>query len=192
MRMRQPCFFNLVHKPCQQGTFTVAKIENPGLLDQLGSGEWYLHWSERVLYYAPLPGEDARSLEAVLPISEGLLHAAAGGVANVSFVNVTFAHDAWAGPNGPDGYVEQQSGARIVGGGVTPHSCEACWMWTPANGSIHLEATLHMAFEGCTFKHLGSVSALSLMVADASIEPAQYLAAPTRLLLIFAATVVVL
>lgn len=107
VRMMQPCWTNLVHKPCGQGTSRVARIENVGNLTQLDAGEWYLDWKRRTVYYRPLSGETASTLEAVLPISQGLVHA--GGVAGLRFVNVTFEHDAWAQPNGPYGYVEQQS-----------------------------------------------------------------------------------
>lgn len=99
VRMKQPCWFNLVHKPCGQGTSRVVKIENAGILSQVQAGEWYLDWGSKLLFYAPLPGERVEDLEAVLPISEGLLHASPG-VAALTLINVTFMYDAWAQPNG--------------------------------------------------------------------------------------------
>ena len=99
VRMKQPCWFNVRHKPCGQGTSRVASIENAGILKQLQRGEWYLDFLAKTVYYAPLAGERASDLEAVLPITNGLIHAAAG-VSSLSFVNVTFEHDMWAQPNG--------------------------------------------------------------------------------------------
>ena len=65
-----------------------------------------------------------------------------------------------------EGYVEQQSGALILGGKRPPYrsaSCEACWLWAPPNGSLHFEAPRNISFIGCTFRHIGSPSAISLM-----------------------------
>jgi hypothetical protein len=142
----------------------MASIEDGGLrAGGLQPGEWYLDTAtappKATLYYAPLPPDRRAALGAVLPLSEGLLHSE--GAEGLEFVNVTFEHDTWHGPSGPDGYVEQQSGALVRGAG--PHTCEASWEWAPANGSLHFERGRGLRFEGCTFRHLGSSSALSLM-----------------------------
>ena len=165
VRMKQPCWFNLVHKPCGQGTSRVARIENAGVLAQLRPGQWYCDWKVRRLYYAPLVGERAASLDVVMPVSNGLVRASPG-LARLSIVNVTFEHDGWPQPNGGEGYVEQQSGALIPRGNAPPFkpaSCTECWLWAPPNGSLHFEAPRNLSFLGCTFRHLGSASGVSLM-----------------------------
>ena len=167
VRMQQPCWFNLVHKPCGQGTSRVAQIENVGV-EYLKQGEWYLDHPAKMLYYWPLPHERVSTLAAVLPVADGLIHAAPGA-AHLSFENVTFEHDGWSLVNGPNGYVEQQSGALIANDPAhlappfTPHSCEASWLWSVPNGSLHFEQGRNVSFAGCTFRHLGSPSALSFM-----------------------------
>ena len=103
VRMKQPCFFNLLNKPCGQGTSHVTQIENVGAAG-LYPGEWYLEWPSKQLFYAPLRGETRDNIEVVLPVSDGLLHASTG-LSRVEFVNVTFEHDTWAMPNGDDGSV---------------------------------------------------------------------------------------
>lgn len=42
-------------------------------------------------------------------------------------------------------------------------TCEATWLWTPPNGSLHFERPQGVHFTGCTFRHLSSASAVSLM-----------------------------
>jgi hypothetical protein len=186
LTMMPPCFRSLRNKPCGQGTWRPASIENvpprAAAAERgherggLSLGEWYLNVSSAVdpvgklehetratLYYAPVEGDAMNVLRAVLPVAHRGLVRGTAGLRDFSVHNVTFEHDTWLRPSGPEGYVEQQSGG-LVDSSNWNLACEAGKpRWSPAEGSVHFSGPRGLVMEGCTFRHLGGPSAVSLM-----------------------------
>ena len=115
--MKQPCWA-FAQKPALggqkgQGVRFPSDIENSlELLDE--PGEWYADWKKNKIYYMPLPGETASTLNAVLGgVPKGGIGSAIRvnrGTTNLSFANLGFAHQTWLEPSGPTGFVDLQSG----------------------------------------------------------------------------------
>lgn len=109
-------------------------------------GQWYLDRQEGILYYLPLPGEDAQTLEAFAPRLEQLLRIVGDPEAGrlvrfLRFVGLTFEHTDWQLPHS-----EQVDGVEYA-------SDPQAAVGVP--GAIYLEGAEHCLFQGCTMQHLG-------------------------------------
>ena len=164
IHMMQPCFTNLRNKPCGQGAKSAPDIvENVGAAAIGAPREWALDSRTGILTLA-LSDEDAPAgpgaagaPEVVAPLLETLLEAT--GVANVAFENLTFEHATWLRPAQGDGYVEQQTGACILGndfarnGDCAGAGADARWYKSP--GNLLVRNSSAVAFRGCEFRALG-------------------------------------
>ena len=132
VEMMQPCWHNLLHKPCSQGAKGPPDLARrlplllPGLrsrhsprgyVENVGaslrcSGDWALQ-SNGTLVYALREGESAETLKAVMPVLDALL--IVSGAKDVQFEGFAFEDSTFLGASGPNGYVEQQSGCGVVG-----------------------------------------------------------------------------
>lgn len=138
----------------------VTRFENAyEFLDE--PGEWYLDRAAGWLYYIPLPGEDMETAEVELPVLETLVEGRgelASPVSRIRFEGLTFACATWLGPSAGDGYVSDQSGFRLMGGGhafnVIGHDKDV--VRTP--GNVRFRFARKIAFAGCIFEHLGAVA----------------------------------
>jgi len=111
------------------------------------------------LLYIPLPGEDMATLAAMLPTAEALVRGGAG-LRDVRFDGLVFEHATWLLPSTALGYVDDQSGTHVLG-----HSSTACDDWggaacplAPIPGNVHFENASGVAFQNCTFRHLGGTA----------------------------------
>ncbi|MFI7063768.1 right-handed parallel beta-helix repeat-containing protein [Kribbella sp. NPDC050124] len=138
-----------------------------------GPKQWYLDSAKGKVFYRPADGQSMTAADVRLPRLESLVQV--GGsyrepVKNLAFSNLTFAHTTWNFPSGPNGYVDQQSGAHIVGEYAKPAdfltSCQdGCpefektrneWHQIPA--AVQVSAAEHVSFGRNRFEQLGSVA----------------------------------
>lgn len=137
-----------------------------------GPNQWYLDSAKGKLFYRPADGRSMAAADVRLPRLESLVQIGgsyADPVQNLAFSNITFAHSTWNFPSGPQGYVDQQSGAHAVGEYAKPAdfltSCQnGCpefektrneWHQIPA--AVQVSAAAHVSFDGNSFEQLGSV-----------------------------------
>ena len=170
------CFGFVRYKPCHQGSTVPDHIENAGMHGGLLPGEWYIEHREgatpppqnalfpgatSLLHYAPLPGETASSVRAVLPLAEALV-TGTEDAHRVELHNLTFEHTTWLQPSGNAGYVEQQAGA-LIGPGST---CDDKASWPVSRGTVHFERARSVRVVGCVFRHLGTSAAVRAASVD--------------------------
>ena len=185
--MKQPCWRNLVHKACGQGskgppaaaraaglgapTNGNGYIENVGgHLGVFAPGEWALDGT-RVLYAAPwrTRGGARRHARPVMPIVQTLVDI--DGAADLSFTNISFAHATWLRPGEADGLVEQQTGCSAVGTNPNNSVCENDWAWSvKAPGNVAVRRSRRVSFVGCEFSRLGGVGVDLSNSSDCSID----------------------
>ena len=158
VRVKQPCFGAVQHKPCGQGTSAPAAVENVGI-DVLRPGEWYFAATERTAYLYPLDGAEASGLldgsaVAVMPVLETLVSAV--GAADLTFAGLLFEHATWSRPSEGLGYVEQQSGALVD----RPTIDGACndTEWPPMAANVVFNASRRVTLVECVFRHLGATA----------------------------------
>ncbi|MBP2351935.1 hypothetical protein JOF29_003018 [Kribbella aluminosa] len=137
-----------------------------------GPNQWYLDSAKGKLFYRPADGRSMTTTDVRLPRLESLVRISGSysePVQNLAFSNITFAHSTWNFPSGPQGYVDQQSGAHAVGEYPKPAdfltSCQnGCpefektrneWHQIPA--AVQVSAAAHVSFDGNSFEQLGSV-----------------------------------
>jgi hypothetical protein len=154
--MRQPCFWNLVHRPFQPiKTIPPSWVENIKS-DLANPGEFYFDTAGRTIYYFPHPGEDLTTLPAILAVEEVLvLHDAAS---QHQWVGVTFEYATWLRPMEGQGFVELQSAACAVCpyGETNSIGCGQGDTGAVTPGNVVIAAGHDIAFHNCTFQHLGA------------------------------------
>ena len=137
-----------------------AYMENAyELLDE--AGEWYQDTTAGALFYKPLSGQDMSKADVELPQLEVLL--SIGGsydqpAHDLTFQGLTFANTSWLGPNGSDGYANQQTGAFISGPKSQYPEFEAtrpAWHQMPA--AVQVSAAKNISFVRDRFLALGEV-----------------------------------
>jgi hypothetical protein len=136
------------------------------------AGQWYLDSRHGRLYYRAAEGTTMRGVDVRLPRLQSLLQVRgtyAHPVRGLSFRGLQFSDTTWLEPSGPQGYVDQQSGAHIVGRYARPAdaltSCQnGCpqfeatrneWHEIPA--AVQVSAARHVSFVGNDFTRLGEV-----------------------------------
>lgn len=149
VNMKQPCWINAHTRAYNQGVNVPAYIENPGLSYLTQAGEWYLDPAKNVVYYAAPQGHNMTQSSVIMPVLEKLV--LASNVVDVSFSGIGFKFGTWLQPSGPDGYVEQQSGALLIGTGN--HTDDGSWIAT--RGNLDFLRPTDVTFSGCEFAHLG-------------------------------------
>ena len=158
VRVKQPCFRIVQHKPCGQGTSAPAALENLGP-DALRAGEWYFSTAERTAYLCPLDDAEASGLldgsaVAVMPVLETLVSAI--GATDLSFSGLTFEHATWSRPSEGLGYVEQQSGA-LVDRPAVDGACNDT-EWPPMAANVVFNASRRVTLVECVFRRLGATA----------------------------------
>ncbi len=163
------------------------------LLDK--PGEWYYDRSAHVLYYMPRPGEDLRTVEAVIPSKVETILSIKGSsltqkIKNLTFSGITFQHTSWLRPSSSRlGACSGQADRYINGHGQIGRAHKAIHrkesFFDPAydfvvdsNGEaegfkpdacVELDAAENISFQNCTFQHLGAVG-IDLMQGCNSIK----------------------
>jgi hypothetical protein len=134
--------------------------------------QWYLDSRAGKVYYRPADGQTMAGKDAWLPRLESLVQVSGTydhPVRNLSFEGLEFAHTTWNFPSGPQGYVDQQSGAHAVGDYAWPAdfltTCQnGCpefeksrneWQQIPA--AVQVSAARDVTFSHNAFDQLGGV-----------------------------------
>eukprot|EP00045_Choanoeca_perplexa_P005818 m.48706 g.48706 ORF g.48706 m.48706 type:complete len:608 (+) comp13310_c0_seq3:101-1924(+) len=158
--MQQPCWYNLLHKPCGQ----VAKdppsvVENVGLAAMNQPNQFWLDTEQRVLYYSLEPQHEPSSMDVRWPQVEVLLRAygTTKPLSNLRFENLLFQHATWLRPGQGDGYVEQQSGSCIIGSNPNNSNCDDDFLWIKSPGNLQFSFTRDVALVGCEVAYMGGV-----------------------------------
>lgn len=110
-------------------------------------GEWYCDFTERKIYYRPLPNEKIDVTEGVIPIAEKLITITGsiekrGGF--ISFDGITFEHTDWQIPS--HGYCGVQAC-------MYNDRSKSGWKQVPA--AIELDLAKNISFNNCTIRHAG-------------------------------------
>ncbi len=165
VEMRDPCWknANVFQAPAGQEPLwnfrLLSRFENAyEFLDR--PGEWYLDPAAGWLYYVPLAGEDLATAVVEMPIVETLIEGRGEiglPVSHLRFEGLRFAYATWLGPSGPDGYVADQSGFRLVGEGHTPNIIGHDEHVVRTPGNLRFRHAQHITFRGNEFVHLGGV-----------------------------------
>lgn len=153
---KQPCFYNLRNKPCGQGASSPSYVENVGVEYIHQSGEWYFDVAADLVYYMPFANESMNQAEVIMPVLEKLIDAQGtvqDYVQNITFKGIVFEHATWLQPSQNEGYVEQQSGALIMG--TKPITCEDDSFWRATHGNLDFNHSRYIIFDSCVFHHLG-------------------------------------
>ena len=136
-----------------------AWIENAlELLDE--PGEWYLDRASGTVYCRPLPREDLKRVEVVVPGVERLVELRGtldAPVRNIRFEGIAFADAGWLGPS-REGLVDVQANFCCNPAKPLPRDGHVAavhneYLKSPANVVCH--AAKGIQFERCTFTRLG-------------------------------------
>lgn len=160
--MKQPCMWNLVHRPWQPiGGSPPITVENVRG-DLSTPGQWYLDSEAGVILYFPLPSQANLSQVTVVVAGEGTLVGVMGkGAARQSFVGLTFSFATWLRPGEGEGFVDSQSSAcNVCPYGVTnSYLCGGEDTYAVTPGSVAVVGGEEVDFTYCTFAHLGAYGA---------------------------------
>jgi len=115
----------------------------------LQPGQWYLDRAEGLVYYLPLPGEEADSLAAYAPRLAQLLRVVGDPesgrlVRFLRFVGLTWEHTTC---EQPDGRLSSDPAGAPYASGVQAAAT--------VPGALYLEGAEHCAIQGCAAQHLG-------------------------------------
>lgn len=155
--MAQPCWSNLIHKPCGQNVKGPPQyVEGVGPSNIISPGEWALSDDAQTLYYSPLPMEDPTTIVAVVPVLETLLEIDQSGDGTTFNGGFVFEHATWLRPGLGDGYVEQQTGQCTIGTSPNNNNCNKdLWRSVKSPGNIQITNASNVAFHKCEFTRLG-------------------------------------
>lgn len=112
-------------------------------------GEWYCDFTERKIYYRPLPNEIISETEGVIPIAEKLITITGSKGEHAGFISfdgITFEHTDWQIPS--HGYCGVQASMYNDRG-----NNESGWNQVPA--AIELDLANNCSFNNCTIRHTG-------------------------------------
>jgi hypothetical protein len=156
--MQNPCWTNANTYPSPWNFQLLSWLENaPEFLTQ--PNMWYLDpYSQQLTYYNPTSGNPTY---AILPVLETLITlqgTSATPVANITFKGLQFAYATWLQPNSSDGYVSDQSGNVLIGGGYQANVIghQAVVYKTP--GNVSLTFARNITFNNNVFSYLGGTA----------------------------------
>ncbi len=112
-------------------------------------GEWYCDFTNRKIYYRPLPNEKIEGTEGIIPIAEKLITITGTkekSVGFISFDGITFEHTDWQIPNhgysGVQACMYNDRGKNKTG-------------WNQVPATIELDLAENSSFNNTTIKHTG-------------------------------------
>ena len=149
----------------ERGNSAFRLMDAPELLDT--PGEWFLDKKTGRLYYYPLPGEDMKTADVVMPWLENLVQVAGTvdkPVRHVGFKGISFAHSAWSRP-ALKGYVPLQAGMYLLDAYKlakpgTPDKASLenqAWIGRPSS-AVQLAFAHDFWFDACRFEHTGATA----------------------------------
>ena len=156
--MAQPGFALARSRFYGQGVQKPAQLQNlVSLLGAATPGSGYINSATRTVYYVPRASENIASAFFVVPGSVEVLASlqgdTSGPVRGVHFFGLTFAYAGWLVPSSGLGYVDMQSGFRVL-----PSSTVDDTTWVPIPGNVQMHTVENVSVADCTFEHLGATA----------------------------------
>lgn len=164
--MDQRCWHNSVVDSVKNGWSNASPKGKPfkgidwfeNAFEFLGTpGQFYIDRRKDVLYYVPREGENMRSADVELPLTERLLQVAGTPqrhVHDIVFQNLTFQHAGWHFDETSDGYVPLQAGYLVTGErNDLPHNGEGM---VRIPSAVQVSGGERIRFDGDRFVHLGA------------------------------------
>jgi hypothetical protein len=142
---------------------------------QAAPGSWALNSATRVLHFWGGGGSSGGAAAAppaglVVPALDVLMalrgDSAAAPLRWVAFEGLAFAYAGWLEPNSGLGYIDMQSGYRIVSHEFDPSDDDH---WVPVPGNVQVHHSQNVSFEGCVFAGLGA-TALAILDSSQSVS----------------------
>ena len=132
--------------------------------------EWYLDQVTGDLFLVAGTGVDPNTLDVQMPVLETLVQGS--GASNLAFQGLSFQYATWLEPNGPDGYVADQSGFRVEPLVNESNTIGHAQFTVRTPGAISFDRATGITLEGNSFRHLGSVGVdfCLLYTSDAADE----------------------
>lgn len=166
VEMQQPCWNNA---NVYRATPPAKPLWNFQLLSHFENayefldepGEWYLDSERGWLFYIPREGEDLATVDVEMPAVEVLVDGQGERerpIHHLRFEGITFTYATWLAPNGPNGYVADQSGLLVVGDGHRPNVIGHDPDVVPTPGNVRFRYAQNVTFAGNAFSHLGGVA----------------------------------
>lgn len=118
-------------------------------------GEWYLDRSNGDLFLVAETGVDPNTLDVQMPVLETLMQGS--GVSNLTFQGLSFEYATWLDPNGPTGYVADQSGFQAAPFVNEPNTIGHAQFTVRTPGALSFDRATSITLEGNSFNHLGAV-----------------------------------
>ena len=123
--------------------------------------EWYHDAESHTLYYWPREGEDASTIEAVVPTLETLISVEGtveAKVTNLQFRGITFEHTTWMRPS-EAGHVALQAGQWLYDAysDDTAPGGNVAWVGRPS-AAVSVKDASDVTFSDCRFEHVGSTA----------------------------------
>ena len=130
-------------------------------------GAFYVNSATRTLYVS---GGAAAPAGLVVPSLDMLMElrgdSADAPLRWVSFEGLAFSFAGWLEPNQGLGYVDMQSGYRIVSTAYSPDDDDK---WLPVPGNVQVHEARNISFAGCSFAGLGA-TALAILDSSQSVS----------------------
>jgi hypothetical protein len=145
LTIRQPCFSMARSKPGGNYALTYPDfLDNTGNFS--GPGQWFFdrRRGKFIVYLAA--GEDATGATATVGINTTLLHL--DGVRGHVFSDISFTYATWNQPQAPEGFIERY-------GNIIYPPPNGSQQLVPSAAAVVAAGVHDVAFEGCTFAHMG-------------------------------------
>ena len=148
--MAQPGFSLGRNKYFGQGVTAPVGVSNLYSLMHV-PGDSYFNSDTKTLYYIPRPGDDLSTAVVMLPGAAEVLVRLQGDTSTpavtpvkfVAFEGLTFSYAGWLEPNTGVGYVDMQSGFRVL-----PTTSSDDSSWTPVPGNIQMHTVENVSVTG--------------------------------------------
>lgn len=126
-------------------------------------GSFYVNSASQTLYWSAPEGAQGPPTGLMVPAQDVLMQLA--GASWLSFEGLQFSFAGWLEPNSGLGYVDMQSGYRIVQETANPSDDD---QWVPVPGNIQVHGSRNISFLGNTFAGLGA-TALTILDSSQSV-----------------------
>jgi hypothetical protein len=128
---------------------TPSWVENA--YELMTENSYWLDQSTGYVYLWPTGGSMS-GMSVTAPVTETLVRLT--GASNITLSNLTFAYSSWLTPEGPLGYVGEQSGDRWIQAGWEPDNIPAHLQ--PMPGAVDIVGSHDIRIHSSQFEHLGT------------------------------------
>jgi hypothetical protein len=179
--MREPCWQNTIADSIKNHWSNASPKGKPfkgiewfeNAYEFLGTpGQFYIDPRRHLIYYVPRPGENMKTADVEMPVTEHLLlveGSSSEHLHDIEFKNIYFQHSAWTYAEHSEGYVPLQAGYLVTGTRTDlPDNGEGLQR-IPA--AVEVSGGEHIRFVFDHFSALGSAGiALSMGTRESIVE----------------------